>query len=197
MRLVTVMRAVFAMPLGLIFAQPAAAAERGRPTRPVIDGEIASWFGPDAYPPEAIRAGEQGRVVVSLTLSANGTVGACKVRETSGSAALDLATCTIATSRMHFRPARDARGRAIDAAYTLPVRWVLPVSRGEAPLAVTFKRTGRQATCTVTIDGLPRHLVPQACLSLATAADDHSGATDGSGTIYTEVNDDMLLPPGR
>lgn len=105
--------------------QPAVARER-RPLAAGLQGNPGQFFGPDAYPPEAQRAREQGRVVARLTVGIDGRVTDCKVAESSGSTALDVRTCVIAVGRVRFRPARDDRGKPIESSYVLPVRWVLP-----------------------------------------------------------------------
>lgn len=93
-----------------------------------LRGNPGSAFGPDSYPPEAIRQGQQGRTVAVLTVDASGTPVRCTVKTSSGSRALDRATCTTALARVRFEPARDNRGAPIASHYTLPVRWVLPDS---------------------------------------------------------------------
>ncbi len=91
-----------------------------------LRGNPGQFFGPDAYPAEAIRAGEQGRTVAALTIDAAGLPTACAVETSSGSRSLDSATCAIAMGRVRFDPARDEEGRPIASHYRLPVRWVLP-----------------------------------------------------------------------
>jgi TonB family protein len=98
-----------------------------KPTGPVgLRGDPAAAFGPDAYPADALRRGQQGRTVAHLSIGSDGGVTSCAVAHSSGSQSLDDATCNIALHRLQFRPARDADGNAIPASYTLPVRWVLP-----------------------------------------------------------------------
>jgi TonB family protein len=100
-----------------------------RPTGPaavVPRGNIADAFSSDNYPPDAIRRGEQGRVVAMLTIDTGGDVQDCTVRTSSGSRTLDEATCSAAKRHVHFKPARDASGTAIASRYPLAVRWVLP-----------------------------------------------------------------------
>ncbi len=95
---------------------------------PVPTANVGQWFGQDAYPVAAIRAGEQGRVVAILTIDATGRPTGCTVPVSSGSATLDEATCRIAMRRTTFTPARDGTGRAVTSQYRLPVRWILPAS---------------------------------------------------------------------
>jgi periplasmic protein TonB len=91
-----------------------------------LRGDPGRFFGPDAYPPAAQRAGAQGRVVARLTVGTSGSVTDCTVTASSGNDDLDATTCRIARSRVKFTPARDDSGQPITSSYTLPVRWVLP-----------------------------------------------------------------------
>ena len=91
-----------------------------------LRGNPASFFGPDAYPPAAQRAGAQGRVVARLTVGTDGRVSDCSVTSSSGNDDLDSTTCRIARSRVRFTPAKDDSGQPMTSSYTLPVRWVLP-----------------------------------------------------------------------
>lgn len=112
-------------------------AGSARPPVPIVDRTLAGaklrgnpgqWFGEDAYPADAIRAGEQGRTVAKLGIDASGTPISCAIMKSSGSRSLDAATCTIALRRVQFDPPRDANGRAIASDFVLPVRWVLPAN---------------------------------------------------------------------
>ena len=91
-----------------------------------LKGNPAQFFGNDAYPSEAIRAGAQGRVVARLTVGTDGRVSGCVVTTSSGNSSLDDTTCRIARSRVRFSPAKDENGQPTSSSYTLPVRWVLP-----------------------------------------------------------------------
>ncbi|WP_419810104.1 energy transducer TonB [Sphingomonas sp.] len=91
-----------------------------------LKGDPGRFFGPDAYPPAAQRAGAQGRVVARLTVGVDGRVTGCTVSASSGNSDLDDTTCRIARSRVRFSPAKDDSGNAMTSSYTLPVRWVLP-----------------------------------------------------------------------
>ena len=91
-----------------------------------VKGNPGQFFGPDAYPTEALRAEQQGRTVADLLVDATGTPVGCTIQTSSGSRSLDVATCSIAIGRIRFEPARDGRGAAKASHYRLPVRWVLP-----------------------------------------------------------------------
>jgi protein TonB len=79
---------------------------------PVRTRRIRGHFTDADYPAEAERAGAQGTVAARLTVGAKGRVTACRIRASSGSDALDAATCRIILKRFRFTPARDASGAA-------------------------------------------------------------------------------------
>lgn len=86
---------------------------------------LASYVSADDYPPSAARNNEEGRVVFVLDISAEGRVTNCTVTLSSGSAALDSATCRIMRSRARYTPARNNRGEAIAGRDQGAVRWQL------------------------------------------------------------------------
>ncbi|NJC06245.1 protein TonB [Sphingomonas kaistensis] len=87
---------------------------------------LASYFTEDDYPTEAIRKEEQGAVAFVLAVSPEGRVTACRIATSSGSAALDGATCRILRSRARFRPALDERGQRVPDEMRGRIKWVLP-----------------------------------------------------------------------
>jgi len=88
---------------------------------------LASYISDDDYPAEAISRGEEGTVGFLLSIGADGAVSGCEVQSSSGSEALDSATCRIMRERARFAPARDSSGRPIPDAVKARIRWVLPV----------------------------------------------------------------------
>lgn len=93
--------------------------------KPRID--LATLFGPDAYPPLATTLEEAGTVVAALAIDQQGAVTECRIATSSGSTSLDAATCRIMMGRKtSFSPARDAAGKSIAGSYELNVRWILP-----------------------------------------------------------------------
>lgn len=108
--------------LGLFLAGPAAAQSRAA----MPGGNLGELFGDEHYPVEALRNSEQGTVVSRLKIDEAGKVVSCVVASSSGSAALDQATCRIALERVRYRPARDSDGHAVASEVTFRVRWTLP-----------------------------------------------------------------------
>lgn len=101
----------------------AAAAERAVPTP---TGSPAEWVSNDDYPAEALAKNEQGTVSFALDVDATGVVTACWVTLSSGSPALDAATCQALTQRARFKPARDERGRVTAGQYRSRITWQIP-----------------------------------------------------------------------
>lgn len=77
------------------------------------------------YPSESreLRLGSQ--VVVALRVGTDGQVKGCRVLQASPDAEADRITCRLATERFRFKPARDARGNAVEAEYGWRQRWFL------------------------------------------------------------------------
>lgn len=87
--------------------------------------DLAELFSPDSYPAAAQAAGEQGRVGITLRIGRSGRVRKCTINASSGSRALDTASCQIMRRHGRYEPARDASGRAIASTTRLGVRWQL------------------------------------------------------------------------
>ncbi|MGN6277881.1 MAG: energy transducer TonB [Sphingomonas sp.] len=96
------------------------------PHGPIPRGSPAKWFGPDAYPAAALRRGEEGRSVARVRIGTDGRPQSCRIVTSSGSDALDQATCRVAMEHAAFKPAKDQADRPIVSTWMLPVRWVLP-----------------------------------------------------------------------
>ncbi len=114
-------------------AVPAAGKDAPRVVKEAVPVNVGEWLGADNYPASAIRAGEQGRVVAIVSIDATGHPTACRIDISIGSPALEKGTCDVVLAKGQFEPARDARGRAVASAMTMPVRWVLP-GEGDYPL---------------------------------------------------------------
>jgi TonB family protein len=112
-------------------APPAGASRRRttrrRPRRPRrARANLSAYFSADDYPAAALRGNHQGTTGFRLTIAPNGRVTNCAVTASSGSAALDQATCRILRSRARYTPARGRGGTAIGGIDTGRVTWRLP-----------------------------------------------------------------------
>ncbi|MBA3930658.1 MAG: energy transducer TonB [Xanthomonas sp.] len=104
---------------------PATPGDTTAPTAPVAlaPGEvpvpISSQSRPPDYPPAAMRAGEQGTVMVRVEVGADGVPTSVEVAERSGSRDLDRAALA-AVRQWRFQPAqRD--GQPVAGAVTVPI----------------------------------------------------------------------------
>jgi protein TonB len=88
-------------------------------------GDLQKLFHGNDYPQSAARAEEHGSVTVCLTVATSGRVSTCSITSSSGSRALDRATCQILQSRARFTPARDNRGSPTTDTVTQRISWVL------------------------------------------------------------------------
>lgn len=91
-----------------------------------VRGDRATWITTQDYPPSALRAEEQGSVGIAVAIGSDGRVTSCTVTASSGSTALDQATCRLYQRRARFTPARDAAGAAVPGTHADRVRWQLP-----------------------------------------------------------------------
>lgn len=101
----------------LLAPLPALAAAVATPPVPLTDE--AQWLRPGDYPPEAMRAGQQGTISAVLTVDPHGAVSGCTIKRSSGYPHLDEATCRRIEAHARFRPATDAAGQPIEGQYPL------------------------------------------------------------------------------
>lgn len=114
---------------------PGGEAADARPPAHRARANLASYIADADYPADAIRRHEQGIVGFTLDVDEAGRISACRITGSSGSAALDEATCRIFRERAQFTPALDRRGRPVPDRVSSQVRWVLPDTDGNRALA--------------------------------------------------------------
>lgn len=95
-------------------------------TRAEAIGNKSDWISYNDYPPDAIRAEQQGTVLIAWTINDSGRVADCKVLASSGSPLLDAAACSAITKRARYKPARDADGKLIASVQSRRVMWSMP-----------------------------------------------------------------------
>lgn len=103
-------------------AEPALPAEPPA-VRAKARSNLAEMISDGDYPEAALEAGEEGVVVFGVLIDETGAVADCGILETSGSAALDAATCNILRTRARFEPARDAHGKPVKDFATARIFW--------------------------------------------------------------------------
>lgn len=80
----------------------------------------------DDYPASALRDQAEGQVRLRLAVGADGRVTGCTIDMSSGHAALDSTSCSLAQRRLRFVPAQDAAGRNVAGEATRSVSWRRP-----------------------------------------------------------------------
>jgi periplasmic protein TonB len=105
-------------------APPAEPQRTVKPAR--ARANLASYVSDEDYPSSAVRNEEQGTTRFRLAVGADGRVADCTVTGSSGSSALDSATCRLMKQRAKFTAARNSSGQATPDSVASAIRWVLP-----------------------------------------------------------------------
>lgn len=100
---------------------PVAVAPKPRPAAPAISQPQPISTPSPKYPPQALRKGEQGTVMVSAEIGVDGVPSSVEVANSSGSRALDRAAVD-AVKRWRFRPAMT-EGRPIPGRVQVPINF--------------------------------------------------------------------------
>lgn len=103
---------------------PVAEVKTVKPAR--ARANLASYVSDEDYPSSAVRNEEQGTTRFRLGVGPNGQVTDCSVIGSSGSSALDSATCRLMKQRAKFTPARNSAGEPTSDSVASAIRWVLP-----------------------------------------------------------------------
>lgn len=112
---------------GVLLAGEAAACDDPQAAIPArAKANLASLFSDKDYPAAAVAAREQGLVGFTLGVDPEGRVSGCTVTRSSGSAALDGATCDLIRARASFTPARDSGGAPVSDEVRGRISWVMP-----------------------------------------------------------------------
>lgn len=118
----------------------------------------AGWISSEDYPSEALIREEQGTVTFVVEVDAEGRPGDCVTSDDSGSDALEAATCSLIRERARFKPARDAKGRAVPSRYTSRIAWKLPDGPAKFAAGMTITKvelapSGAILGCTTETEG--------------------------------------------
>lgn len=117
-----------------VYAIPEAAVPPGPPMpppaiivrQPQARTPLRQLISPEDYPASALAQKEEGRVAFLLDVGPDGRVYGCTIGHSSGSAALDSATCMIMRRRARFTPAIDSHGMQSAARVSSSFEWTLP-----------------------------------------------------------------------
>ncbi len=116
--------------------------DAGRPVAVSLAGQVAwvlpsapphysrpphvTYFSTDDYPASALRARAEGLVSFTVEVNTEGRVTDCRIDTSSGSPALDVATCRIMRVRARYIPARDGQGVVVPGTDFGTIIWQLP-----------------------------------------------------------------------
>ena len=107
-------------PLAEAAAEPAADVVV-EPARPLLD--LSSYISNADYPASALRNEEEGTSRFRLDIGPDGRVTGCAIVGSSGSQALDTATCSLMRRRARFSPATTRGGSTVADTYESSIRW--------------------------------------------------------------------------
>ncbi|MEO6360691.1 MAG: energy transducer TonB [Sphingomicrobium sp.] len=96
---------------------------QARMASPPAPAKGRTMFDADDYPDSALTFGKIGEVQALVQVRADGSVGECRIANSSGHDDIDMATCHSIRKRARFDPARDHGGKPMDAPFLLPVNW--------------------------------------------------------------------------
>ncbi len=102
-------------------APPAPPAPTG-PTQGATAIGSSTQVSEDDYPPASLRAEEQGRTVITVSINTQGRVDSCSVATSSGFPKLDEKSCQLAQRRFRFKPALQ-NGTPVASTKQMPIKW--------------------------------------------------------------------------
>lgn len=110
--------------------------------------EPSTWVVKDDYPAAAKRAGQEGRVYFTLVVGTEGRATCCTVSESSGSASLDTATCTLLMRRARFVSAADKKRTPVPDRWAGTIDWKLTPDQMPPPASTDCNDCGVPWTVT-------------------------------------------------
>lgn len=133
--------------------------------------QLAGSISDADYPKDAIAANQSGTTVVNFDIEPDGRVAVCRIGGSSGSAALDEASCRIVSERFVFQPATDSKGRPKLETRTQRITWRMPnmprnIEAFDYGLSYTIDAQGFGRECAIT-SGAPNEAAAAAfCKSI-------------------------------
>lgn len=110
-----------------IVAQRVDAGEPAPGSTEAVAGPNPSlWVSSDDYPVEALVGEKQGDVLMLWAIGGDGRVSECRVLKSSGTPALDRASCRALTARARYNPVKDAAGNPIVTHSVGRIAWRIP-----------------------------------------------------------------------
>lgn len=99
----------------------------GLRTPPIPATDFIAALGGDQYPASAVAKHEEGTATIIVTIDPKGRVTDCRVADSSGSDALDAASCGSAI-RLRYHPAINASGFPVMSHDIRRMTWRIPIN---------------------------------------------------------------------
>lgn len=118
---------------------------------------LPEWITDDDYPAIALRNREAGQVKFGLTVAGDGSVERCRITGSSGSAALDEATCSLLTRRARFSVSRPGMPYYGSVIWQIPPTPPQPIAWWHIALTLRISAEDKVLGCEETLGGtVPR-----------------------------------------
>lgn len=111
----------------------------GWPRRPRPDIAMNDIQPADHYPAAAREAREEGVVRMTVDVDVAGRVTGCSITESSLSASLDAASCTLMRDKGKFEPALDGAGKPAKGSAPVKFTWLLPPAEAAGDGAIATR----------------------------------------------------------
>jgi TonB family protein len=179
----------------LAFASAPTAPRELGPRRAMAERPLNQLFSSADYPLRARRHRLEGTVQFRLEIDSEGNIASCDIVGSSGSPALDAATCRVVRERARFSPAVDSRGQPLPDTVNATVHWRMtdiepPMRFARERAVTTISWSEPDPICTEVYNGEPMgRLSASECMSdyysLATAVRDTRGGLEFA--VLTEI----------
>ncbi|HYZ47451.1 MAG TPA: energy transducer TonB, partial [Sphingomonas sp.] len=152
------------------------------------------WISPDDYPAEALKAGQEGNVRVTLDIGPDGAPRACRIDESSGVAVLDEGSCAVLMARARFQPPKSRDGKPTEANFTRNIRWVIPGTAEPDWVWVKLAAVGERFACSAEVGGKVRKLTDRVCQALGESVKKSGGSLDAPAFALLPDDPRFLKP---
>ncbi|NYT39600.1 TonB family protein [Sphingomonas sp. R-74633] len=136
---------ILAMLLMLQDASPSATA-----AKPL---NLPEWITEDDYPASALRNREEGQTKFRLTVAGDGSVERCDITGSSGSAALDEATCALLTRRARFSVSRPGMPYNSSVIWQIPPTPPQPIAKSHIAAILRISADDKVLGCEEKLEG--------------------------------------------
>ncbi|QIK77759.1 energy transducer TonB [Sphingomonas piscis] len=171
-----------------------AASKAGADAKPkLLDPQVLKA---EDYPDDALQRGEQGSVVIRLTVDPAGKVTDCNIATSSKSASLDAVSCRVYAERAQYEPATNAKARSFTETVTWRMGQSGPSRHGWFHrMSVLIHSTGEQTDCKIESSEQPDSI----CRITTAYSGDRAArlAKEIGSDPYRQIIESRFLPVGE